>query len=195
MTQDERRAGGMAYRVSPELMDEMHKCRLKLRAFNTMDPTERINVYFEPASRKIRPTILSAPKMNYDEARQIDVETTKRAKEAPEQKSPAQGRLVLVAKHGGNGADNIRGKQNGKNQKVNDSGAKDKQKAAGIAGALPFFPPDDLPERHAVRLLFLSKTNLAARNAASAPQSNARQSAQSVGAYPASIMSRTFSAV
>ena len=40
MTQDERRAGGMAYRVSPELMDEMHKCRLKLRAFNTMDPTD-----------------------------------------------------------------------------------------------------------------------------------------------------------
>ena len=30
----------MAYRVSPELMDEMHKCRLKLRAFNTMDPTD-----------------------------------------------------------------------------------------------------------------------------------------------------------
>ena len=40
MTQDERRAGGMAYKVSPGLMDEMHKCRLKLRAFNTMDPTD-----------------------------------------------------------------------------------------------------------------------------------------------------------
>lgn len=74
-------------------------------AYNTMDPTERINVYFEPASRKIRPTILSAPKMNYDEARQIDVETTKRAKEVPEQKGPAQAQNKSVTQSSSSSAE------------------------------------------------------------------------------------------
>lgn len=66
------------YRIRPEDIPTI-ATGSSIFVYNTMDPTDRISVYFEPASRKIRPTILSNPKMSYDEARRIDVETTKKA--------------------------------------------------------------------------------------------------------------------
>ena len=68
------------YRIRPEDISTI-ATGSSIFVYNTMDPTDRISVYFEPASRKIRPTILSNPKMSYDEARRIDVETTKKALE------------------------------------------------------------------------------------------------------------------
>lgn len=60
-------------------------------ASNVRDPSDKVNVWFDPRSRNFRPTIASNPKIGYEEAHRVEVEIAeKQRQKAAEQKANTQ---------------------------------------------------------------------------------------------------------